>query len=125
MTNVQDAVNKIVDEAIANVYAEGLVGVHNDIHISVRVGRRLIHNKRVVDLMQIGWAPFVFEGTPLSSKPKGSAVQVWKALENKAKDLNFVLRIESILTEELHSHLMRTRKYKPDPNDPSSLLYSV
>ncbi|MHA1681154.1 MAG: hypothetical protein ACTSUE_09105, partial [Promethearchaeota archaeon] len=124
LQQVQTQVNEIADRALSNIYAEGNVGIEHDIYIQLRAGKmRQINNKRILDVVKIGWIPFMYEGIPLDRKPRDLAKMVWCALEQAAKERGRILRVESIMSEKLYDHLVKNRGYTPDSYDPLSLLH--
>jgi hypothetical protein len=71
------------------------------------------HQKRwqTLDVVQIGWEPFLSGEKELRDKPKRSADSVWDALEEYARREGRILYVESVMEGRLIEHLVKHRGY--------------
>jgi hypothetical protein len=49
-----------------------------------------------IDIVQIGWSPWVFDAVPISQKPKGTAQPIFDALKQIARETGRILKAECI-----------------------------
>ena len=77
---------------------------------------------RTIDIVQIGWIPYISLGKDLTEKPKNIFDENLNVILDWCKQNNFNLYIECISSEKLIEYYLKKGFQKSD-NDPNSLLY--
>lgn len=79
--------------------------------------------RATVDILQIGWAPFVYGEEERTGWPKSGARSVWKEIETFASGIGRAVRVVTVLQQQLSNYLKKKRAYVEQPGFPQSLLW--
>ena len=97
--------------------AEGILGgggekEENQFYVMLRWSRPKWDGYETVDVVQIAWLPSYRGEKEIEEKKKRSATFLWDALEDAARIVGRVLRVECVLHQKFIDMLIRERFYK-------------